>query len=59
MSEKCEAVLGNVGSSDRIDYTAIGDNVNISARRLAINLTTAKGLNLTEPPSGCCCVPTK
>jgi adenylate cyclase len=32
-----EAVLGNVGSSDRIDYTAIGDNVNISARLEGLN----------------------
>jgi adenylate cyclase len=32
-----EAVLGNVGSSDRIDYTAIGDTVNIAARLEALN----------------------
>jgi adenylate cyclase len=32
-----EAVLGNVGSSDRIDYTAIGENVNIAARLEGLN----------------------
>jgi adenylate cyclase len=32
-----EAVLGNVGSSDRIDYTAIGNNVNIAARLEGLN----------------------
>jgi adenylate cyclase len=32
-----EAVLGNVGSSDQIDYTAIGENVNIAARLEGLN----------------------
>jgi len=32
-----DTVLGNVGSSDRIDYTAMGDTVNIAARLEALN----------------------
>jgi adenylate cyclase len=27
-----EAILGSIGSADRLDYTAIGSNVNLSAR---------------------------
>lgn len=39
-----DAVLGNVGSSDRIDYTAIGNTVNISSRLEALNKYYGTGI---------------
>jgi adenylate cyclase len=33
----CNAIVGNLGSDDRFDYTAIGDGVNLGARLEGVN----------------------
>jgi adenylate cyclase len=49
-----EAVLGNVGSSDRIDYTAIGDNINIAARLEGLNKFYGSSILASGPIAAIC-----
>jgi adenylate cyclase len=49
-----EAVLGNVGSSDRIDYTAVGDNVNIAARLEGLNKFYGSSILASGQIAGVC-----
>jgi len=43
-----DAIVGNMGSSNRLDYTAMGDNVNIASRLEGLNKTYGTNIIISE-----------
>lgn len=44
-----EAIVGNLGSSERLNYTALGDTVNIASRLVDVNKIYGTSILVTDP----------